>query len=395
MTRVLSSNRLNRPVETVPLPSSAPTTLVVDGNYLLKCAFHATSNNPGYNVGGRHIGALYEFMRRLREMVGRFNVTKCVVFWDGEHGGKLRHNIYPYYKANRKNKEWFRGKNQRSASQVEEEQRTQRSLESQKIRIQQYLEELFIRQTEQGMMESDDMIAYYCQQYHEQERIIIFTNDRDMCQLLKLNGVCVFIDNLKLLINRDNFDVEFPYHYSNAAVMKILLGDSSDNIKGVHLLGEQTLLDFFPELAHRPVSVQEVLEKARMLCANGIPDPTPKKPGRTKQPHVRIRNLAQGVAMRLHYGDEAPYEFGDELYKLNRQLMDLSTPMLTREARAEVDHIATCVLSPEQRGTRNLLPLMQKDTMLRYYHSDLRQFAQPFIPIALREINLFRQNDAE
>lgn len=392
MTRVLPSHRPNHAVETVSLPSSAPNTLVVDGNYLLKCSYHATSNNPGYNVNGRHIGTLTEFIRKLRELVTRFHITKCVVFWDGEHGGKLRHNIYPYYKANRKNKEWFRGKNQRTQAQVDVEQATQRSIESQKIRIQQYLEELYIRQLEQEMMESDDMIAYYCQQYHEQERIIIFTNDRDMCQLLKLNGVNVFIDNLKLLINRDNFDVEFPYHYANAALMKILLGDSSDNIKGVHLLGDVSLLSFFPELTQRPVTLEEVLERARQQCEQGLPAPTPRNPGKTKPPHTRIRNIVEGVAMRWHYGEEAPYAFGAELYKLNRQLMDLSTPMLTREARAQVDFTATCCLSSHDRGLVNLLPLMQQDSMLPRFGGDLRRFAEPFIPLALREKALTEQN---
>jgi 5'-3' exonuclease len=383
MARILHSAQPAGTVSTVSLPSSAPTTLVVDGNYLLKCSYHATCNTPSYTVGGRNIGAVCEYLRKLRELLKRFNATKCVVFWDGEHGGKLRHNIYQYYKANRKNKDWYRGTT-KTAAQAAEDERSQRSIEAQKVTVQNYLEELFVRQTEQNMMEGDDMIAYYCQEFHEFERIIIFTNDRDACQEVRLNGVSVFLDNLKMEINRDNFNLHFPYHYTNAALVKVLIGDTSDNIKGVKGLGLPTLLEHFPEIKERTCTWQDIKQAAHAHCEK-------RRLGKQKPLQV-LQNIVDGVAMRLHYGQEAPYAFGDELYRLNQQLMDLSTPMLTREAREDVRYTGTQVLNPAERGTKNLLPMMQRDTMLRFYNGDLRYFIEPFVPMALRERQLFQEN---
>lgn len=379
MTRVLKNP--GRSQETVALPSSAPQTLVVDGNYLLKCAYHATVLKPEFNIGGRHIGIVHEFLRKLRWLVEHYHITKCVVFWDGAHGGKLRHDLYPYYKANRKNKEWYRGPS-KSQAQAEEDAKTQRSIESQKVRVQTYLEELYVRQGEQPLMEGDDMMAHYCQSYHGVERIIIFTNDRDMCQMLVLNGVSIYLDNLKLLINRDNFDVEFPYHYSNVAVVKIMCGDTSDNIKGVKGMGLDTLLKHFPALVDGPVSVGEIKAEAHRLCEE-------RRLARQKPLQV-LQNVTNGVAMRLHYGEEAPHAFGDALYELNTQLMDLSTPMLTREARAEVLNVGASVLEPTDRGTKNLLPLFAQDHLLRYYGNDLRRFVQPFFPLVAREQEAYK-----
>jgi 5'-3' exonuclease len=385
MSRILHSQRPSGSLETVSLPSNAPNTLLVDGNYLLKCSYHATIKSPEYIVNGRHMGTLSEFIRKLRELIAQFNITKCVVMWDGEHGGKLRHNLYPYYKANRANKSWYRGAS-KSQAQADEDERTQRSIEAQKVRIQTYLEELFVRQTEQSLMEGDDLIAYYCQSYHEYERITIFTNDRDMCQLLVLNGVNIFLNNVRLLINRDNFDVEFPYHYRNAALVKVMCGDTSDNIKGVSGLGLKTLLAEFPQVRTRAVTVEEIVECARAHCAARLA----AKP--VQKPLVVMQNIIDGVAMRLHHGNEALYAFGNELYRLNEQLMDLSQPMLTREAREEVLHIGNQVLNPAERGARNLMPMMREDYLLPRYRGDINYFAEPWLRMIVREKALFTQN---
>ncbi len=50
------------------------------------------------------------------------------------------------------------------------------------------------------------------------------------------------------LIDKNNFFMYFPYHYSNAMLLKIMCGCTSDNIKGVERLGEDTLIKHFPKI---------------------------------------------------------------------------------------------------------------------------------------------------
>ena len=59
----------------------------------------------------------------------------------------------------------------------------------------------------------------------------------------------------------DNF--EFP-HY-NVKTLKILTGDNSDNIEGIYLLGEKTLVKFFPEILEKEISYTDILIKAEDL----------------------------------------------------------------------------------------------------------------------------------
>ena len=48
----------------------------------------------------------------------------------------------------------------------------------QKVRVKQYLEEIFVRQCEFKGIEADDIIGYYSQ--NSKEDITILTNDRDL-----------------------------------------------------------------------------------------------------------------------------------------------------------------------------------------------------------------------
>ena len=57
----------------------------------------------------------------------------------------------------------------------------------QKSRIKQYLEEIFVRQVEMHDNEADDLIAYYCK-ISKDEKIIIFSADKDLTQLQQLHS---------------------------------------------------------------------------------------------------------------------------------------------------------------------------------------------------------------
>ena len=74
------------------------TTLLIDGNSLLKTGFHGVKNV--YN-GADHIGGLYHFLNTLRKQIDINLANKVVVFWDGKNNSKQRRDIYPNYKLNR------------------------------------------------------------------------------------------------------------------------------------------------------------------------------------------------------------------------------------------------------------------------------------------------------
>ena len=127
-------------------------TLLVDGNSLLNTGFHGIKNM--YN-GTDHIGGLYHFLNTLRKLIDVYLLTKIVVCWDGEHNTKPRLELYPDYKLNRRAKP-------KSEDDLQ-------SYARQKLRVQEYLEELYVRQATFKWCEADDCIAHYCEKATKEE----------------------------------------------------------------------------------------------------------------------------------------------------------------------------------------------------------------------------------
>jgi len=141
-------------------------------------------------------------------------------------------------------------------------------------RIQAYAEELFLRQIEVDGIEADDIIATYCLQKRDKEEIILYSNDRDYAQLLDLNITIIF-PNIDQPITKVNYMMYFNHHYSNAQVVKIICGDTADNIEGIKGMGETVLLKYIPELKFKHLTVREIckwhmINKKRLLKVKAI-----------------------------------------------------------------------------------------------------------------------------
>jgi len=128
----------------------------------------------GYNgvrdlfSGNDHIGGIYHFVNTIRKHLEEHNYDKVIVCWDSESNTSVRKQIYPNYKAQRKN-------------EMGEEQ--YESYLHQRQRVKQYLEEVFVRQIEVPGNEADDLIGQYCKIALD-ENITIFSADKDLTQLI-------------------------------------------------------------------------------------------------------------------------------------------------------------------------------------------------------------------
>lgn len=361
-------------------------TLVVDGNYLMKASFEATQHNHEFiNTRGKHYGGLYMFMTTLRKFVRDLGVNKVIVMWDGENGGQLRHDIYPDYKANRAGKKWS-GTTTLTEAQIREQERSRRTMLSQRQRVKEYLEELFIRQVEIDIIEGDDLIAYYCQRYHKEEKITVFSNDGDMLILVQYDNVNVYLPSKKKAFNKSNYYLHFPYHYSNACLLKTICGCSADNIKGIVNMGETTLLNNFPGLKDRTYSYLELIVEAENINKA-------RESGKGKEKKKRLKvldSLVKGESMRWNprKGEEEPKELGMEFFEINEKIVDLQHPMMRPEDIEELELNAESPLSIEDRGSKNLLALANQDSFLSTFGENFVKYVEPFYPVILREKKL-------
>jgi len=260
-----------------------------------------------------HIGGLYSFLTTVRKLIKAHKINKVVLVWDGQNGGVARHQIDAAYKSNRKNKSWHT-KIELSEAEIKREAEKEESILKQRQRVKAYAEELFLRQIEIMDIEADDIIAAYCLKYNNKEEIFLYSSDRDFAQLLDLNLTIIF-PNIEQPVNKTNYMMHFNHYYSNALMLKILCGDTSDNIKGIEGMGEDTLLKHFPELKFKHLTVREICKKADDL--------NKERKANKKKPLKVFENLLDNI---------------DRL-KTNYQLVNLREPLLNEESLMALDEI--------------------------------------------------------
>lgn len=304
-------------------------TLLVDGNALFKTAFFGAKNS--YNQHGQHIGGLYQFLTTLRMLLTEDVYHKVYVFWDGNFSGMLRYEIYEPYKSDR-GKDFINGTQPTDISEL-----TQRHL------VWEYLNEMYIRQLKHAIIEGDDFIAYYCSHKKENEKITICTNDRDMAQLVRENIRIYFLD-LKKYVDNTNFSSYFCYVIKNASLVKTILGDSSDSIKGIKGLGEKTLLKHFPEIGEREVKIEEIIEGAKKQLAERQAQ---------KKPPIKV---LENIVNRTTDGVQ-----GDKIYEINHLLVDLSNPMMTPDGIRDLNDLIEGTLDDSGRDLKKVLEYMKRD----------------------------------
>jgi len=316
-------------------------TLLVDGNALFKTGFFGASSE--FNRQGVHIGGTYQFITVLRKLLTENLYHQVYVFWDGKFSGKLRYEIYEEYKSAR-GKDFINGTHPVDPEEVR-----------QKMRISKYLDELFIRQIIDEIVESDDYIAYYCKTKKEHETITICTNDRDMAQLINKGIQIYFCDpQIKNYVTTENFNTYFKYHLENAALVKSIIGDVSDSIRGIKRLGEPTLLKHFPELSQRKVSLEEILISADKQQQERL--------STKKKPLAVLDNIITGTTTKLdENGDAIDHIMGMDFYDRNWKLVNLKEPMMTEVGLARLDEYLDATLDPEGRGIKNAYTLMKED----------------------------------
>jgi DNA polymerase-1 len=195
---------------------------------------------------GHHIGGLVGFLRSLGYVTRIFDPTRVIVVWDGKGGSANRKNIDPNYKANRATSRithW--GLYDTKAEETE-------ALIGQLFRTKDYLECLPLQQIMMEKLEADDIIAYLAQQADKNDKkITIISSDKDFLQMVNKN-IEVYAPVKKKTFTHSNIEEELKVIPENYNIVKALLGDNSDGLKGVKGLGIKTIVSQFPDLVTKP-----------------------------------------------------------------------------------------------------------------------------------------------
>jgi 5'-3' exonuclease len=343
--------KINKPIRN---KVTSLNSLLIDGEYLLKQGFHGAKHTQGKHGS---VGTIYHFVNTIKRFYQDYAVTKVVVFWEGEGSKEYRKGYYPYYKMNRNDK-------------YDDGERF--DLDRQRIRIKQYLEELSIRQVEIHGCEADDSIAYYTMNSPNENKVV-YTNDRDLLQLLSDDTkVQLTINKARVMINKDNFKSYFDYHYDNVGIIKMIAGDTSDNISGLKNIGEQTVLKYFPEIKNRPVNHEWIMNRTRELLE--------------EKPNDKTLNT-------IINGDTKWGTYGNDYFSVMNKIINLREPNITEELKSSVNEMVNEVLSPEGRGgIKKVMEMMKEDELLNFLprnDDNFFVFWSSFITIIKKEENAY------
>ena len=195
---------------------------------------------------GHHIGGLVGFLRSLGYVTRIFDPTRVIIVWDGKGGSGNRQNINPDYKAHRATNRithW---------GLYDTKQEETEALVGQLFRTKDYLECLPVHQIMMEKLEADDIIAYLAQEAtRNKKKVTIISSDKDFLQMIN-KYVEVYAPVKKKVYTAQNTKEEIKVIPENYNLVKALLGDNSDGLRGVKGLGIKTIVSEFPDVVDKP-----------------------------------------------------------------------------------------------------------------------------------------------
>lgn len=201
--------------------------LIIDGT---NTYFRTFSASPALNDNGEHVGGFYGFINMIKNVIKSINPTRVIIVFDGKGGSQKRKKVYNGYKSGRAIKNKL---NRVLNMEMEDEQKL---LRMQFIKLLEYLECLPITVMSYDNIEADDVIAYITMQCLK-DNVIIYSNDKDYFQLIN-DRVSVYFPAKNKMYTKSEMLNEYKILPENFIWYKVILGDKSDNIKGINGIGK-------------------------------------------------------------------------------------------------------------------------------------------------------------
>ena len=205
--------------------------ILVDGNSLMYRAYYATAftGNLMQNSKGLYTNAIYSFIKMFEHLVNQQYDNILVAFDAGKQ--TFRHEILDSYKGGR--------------SPMPEEMRVQIP------HIKEYLHLMNIKEYQLPLYEADDIIGSMAKlAMNEGYHVDIYSSDKDLLQLV--NEQTTVHLTKKGMTDLEDFTPEhvlekYGLTFKQMIDLKALMGDPSDNLKGLPGVGEKTAIKLLQE----------------------------------------------------------------------------------------------------------------------------------------------------
>ena len=243
-------------------PIEKPTLLLIDGHSLAFRAFYALSPDNFKNAQGQHTNAVHGFISMLLNILEGEKPTHLCVAFDVSRES-FRTQELPEYKGTR------------GETPPEFIGQTELLIDA--------LQAMRITSVSREMFEADDLLASLSEQgAREGFRVLVVSGDRDTFQLIDEDVTILYpVKGVMNLARMDDSAVYEKYgvHAKQYPELAALVGETSDNLKGIPGVGPKTAAKWIQEYG----SLDAILENA---------DKIPGKVGESLREHkeLAIRN---------------------------------------------------------------------------------------------------------
>jgi 5'-3' exonuclease len=131
--------------------------------------------------------------------------------------------------------------------------------------------------------------------------------------------------------------------HKNIVLEKIICGDSSDNIKGIKGVGKTMFVKTFPDVVKYKKSVDDIVNEASRINEERVKE--------KKKPLKVLENIVNKVTEGCQ---------GNDIYDINRKIIDLSEPMMTEEAVESMKALMYAPIDPDGRDMKNVYDIITK-----------------------------------
>ena len=278
--------------------------LIIDGLNQFIRVFGAV---PALNDDGEHCGGVTGFLLSTAATIRRLKPTRVVIVFDGKGGSNRRKSVYKGYKEGRTG---LTKLNRLAGYEDLEDQQV--SMRNQFKRLIEYLQILPITMTYIDYVEADDIIAYLANHYFKKE-VTILSSDKDFLQLVN-QRIKVFTPTKKKMYTEKEVIEDYGVTPQNLIFYRVLMGDKSDNIKGVNGVGIKTIESKMKFLTENDLSLDTFIEK----CSSECDDKLAKK----------LKDNLDTINMNYGLMQLADPDISSSIKSNVRELMDTHRPQL-------------------------------------------------------------------
>ena len=224
--------------------------VLIDGNSLINRAFYALPLLK--NSSGEYSNAVYGFCNILIRLIEAEQPKYMAVAFDLGHP-TFRHDMYADYKAGRK--------------------KMPDELASQLPVLKQTLSAMNITFVEQKGIEADDLIGTLAKKFDVET--IVVSGDRDLFQLVDSTTSVWFTKkgiSEAVIVSPQNIKEIYGVNANQVVELKALMGDSSDNIKGVAGVGDKgakNLIDKYGNVENLYSNLDEISGALKQKLIDG------------------------------------------------------------------------------------------------------------------------------